>query len=293
MKHRSILIGLIAVLSWFAATDSRATLPVTNGLVLWLEPETPIGPGNGDPVSLWPDSSPSNNDAINGTSSQQGTYVLGAINGHPAVQFSDDNHQHIGNDDWIGVSRQTFTNGLTYVAVFSTLNTTTLKTYPMNAGNTLIGDNHGAVRNGFGVTGGKLEMNIYDEQAGNFSYQSSGSVADGELHVGMVTLAPSGASNLQLFLDNNLEASATRSNLMHLIGFNRISGGWGDGGSTTRDTFDGLIGEILVYDRVLSSTERNQVYNYLLAEFVVPEPSTTLLLGVGGWVLWRRRRNAC
>ena len=52
----------------------------------------------------------------------------------------------------------------------------------------------------------------------------------------------------------------------------------------------GGISAVVVYDSVLSGANRALVENHLIAEFAfIPEPSTLLLLGVGGLLLWRHR----
>jgi len=290
MKFKLTLVGTLAVATLLTTSPSQAYTPTTNNLVLWLKTDT-LSLSNGDPVSLWPDSSPAGNNATQSDTDRQGTFAVSAINGEPAVQFSDDNHQHDGDDDFLGVTRTTFPSGFTYVAVFSTLNTTTLKAYGGNAGNTIIGDHHPAVRNSFGVTGGKAEFNVYDESTASFhSLQSAASVADGKGHITIGTLATTGPQNMNLYLDGLLVGSGTRTVLPAGLGFDRISGGYRDG-TDTLDTFDGFIGEVLVYDRVLSATERQDAYEYLLATYALPEPSSALLLVAGAVMLWRRDRK--
>jgi hypothetical protein len=74
--------------------------------------------------------------------------------------------------------------------------------------------------------------------------------------------------------------------------------------------FTGDIAEIIIYDELLSSTEINQIHGYLADKFgldiagalappgvpEVPEPTSILLfalvLTLGGWCHFRRRRNA-
>ncbi|MGB0991227.1 MAG: LamG-like jellyroll fold domain-containing protein [Akkermansiaceae bacterium] len=56
--------------------------------------------------------------------------------------------------------------------------------------------------------------------------------------------------------------------------------------------FDGLIDEIAIWDRELTSTEITEAFNRGNAGLaVVPEPSSTALLGLGGLALILRRRK--
>jgi hypothetical protein len=52
---------------------------------------------------------------------------------------------------------------------------------------------------------------------------------------------------------------------------------------------DGVIGEVIVYNSVLSSTDRAAVETYLYNKYI-PEPATIALLGLGGLALIRKRR---
>jgi hypothetical protein len=57
--------------------------------------------------------------------------------------------------------------------------------------------------------------------------------------------------------------------------------------STGGETFDGLMDEVAIYDKVLTSSDFLQRVNFT----AVPEPSSTALLGLGGLALLLRRRR--
>jgi len=55
--------------------------------------------------------------------------------------------------------------------------------------------------------------------------------------------------------------------------------------------FDGDMAEILIYNTALTSVERQDVTEYLVAKWSIPEPASIVLLAFGGFVLYRRRRS--
>ena len=53
----------------------------------------------------------------------------------------------------------------------------------------------------------------------------------------------------------------------------------------------GDIAEVILYDRVLTTAERQGVEEYLYAKYFIPEPTTLSLLALGGLGLLARRRR--
>ena len=76
-------------------------------------------------------------------------------------------------------------------------------------------------------------------------------------------------ATVSLYQDGNLIASGAGS------GSFDIAKPLGIGSAPSYETFAGLIDDVYIYDRALSSTEVQTLYS------VVPEPSTALLLGLG------------
>lgn len=286
MKFKLTLVGTLAVATILTTTLAQAYTPTTNNLVLWLKPDT-LSLSNGDPVSLWSDSSASANNASQATAANQPSFVANFKNGNGAVRFGDAD-TGAATADWMGLAtRQTLPGGLTYIAVFSTTSTSSSRSYEGNAANTIFGDQTGAAVSSFGVTGGKVELMSWSNAWS--STQGTTSVADGLVHVAIATFATSEILNANIYVDGLLQTTASRGYRGDQIGINRLSGGYAYGGPGGLDTFDGDISQALIYDRVLSATERQDAYEYFVSTYALPEPSSALLLLAGAVLLWRKR----
>ncbi len=60
---------------------------------------------------------------------------------------------------------------------------------------------------------------------------------------------------------------------------------------STQTRFKGQIAEILVYESNLSSNDRQAVTTYLVDKYIVPEPASLVLIGLGSLVLVKRRQR--
>jgi len=281
LKRRSLILTSFAILACGGLAHGQ-TLTVTNGLALWLKADS-LALSDGQSVSTWTDSSTNGNNATQGTVSAQPMFHTGLFNGKPGVRFD-------GTSDFLALSRIGLPSGLTYFAVFRTTSTDSTRGYAGNAALTILGDNHPLfVYNGFGVTGGKGEFNAFDQPSGSGweHYNSATTVNDGVARDMIATFASSD-NTPRLYVNGLLEASGTTDYGEPFVGINRVGGGYLDG-SGTGDLYDGDLAEILIYDTVLSGSDRQSAHEYLVAKYALPEPSAIALLAVTGVLLWRRR----
>ncbi len=85
--QRGRLAIVLAAAALLAASAGAQSLPVTNGLTLWLKADAISGLGNGQAVTNWLDSSPNGYNAVN-TAGMQPLFETGVQHGLPVVRFN-------------------------------------------------------------------------------------------------------------------------------------------------------------------------------------------------------------
>ena len=181
----------------------------------------------GSKVVAWADSSAAGVDFSQGTTALQPEYVNNAINGLPAIRFSDDVR-----------NRMAASKSATAQTVFIVAKTTLFG-----------GDNDGIWgRSGgdYGIRGASLGTWSYPGNAGDFT-QSGAMYINGT--------AGSTYNPAEPYILTSARG-ATYSGYTHAIGDY-----WNSG--TYVRSFRGYIGEVLVYNRALSTVEREAVEAYL------------------------------
>jgi hypothetical protein len=219
--------------------STGAAMPL-NGLRLWLKADAVAQ----SPVSRWADQSGLQNQVLQGTVTNRPLVVQNALNGRPVVRFD-------GSNDFL--EAQNVMTGATAGEAF----------YVLKAAE----DGAGAVRGfmQFGTTGYTHypfnNNSIYDDFGSNAQYQ----VGDprqrlDEFHL-YGTTAKSGEWKARLndFLQfRSLTNTVAFTNPVRIA---RQASGY---------HFKGDIAEILIYDRVLSFTERESVSRYLNIKYLIP-----------------------
>ncbi len=276
----------VSAASALAFSAPTSAVPVTNGLQLWLDAAdlTTITAQNGQLVSEWRDKSGLNNHASQATAGKQPSLTSNGINGLPTLRFNDDQLTipgglSIGNGD----PRTIFL----------------VVDYSVNDGNSEV----------FGTTTGTMidlgsffqteRVRLRDNVNGgpgddgfNGIYSGDGSAPFGS-HIITVEAILGGGTNV--LLDGSLILSDPGS-FSHFD----LATALGIGGANFNGReYNGDLSEVLVFDRLLSDAERNDVGFYLASkyglqtEFVgaVPEPASAWLLAAGVTVLVTRRRR--
>jgi probable HAF family extracellular repeat protein len=259
----------IYVLSAQATDDSGGTsvssnititvgLPQTNHLKLWLKADAIITLTNNAPVASWPDSSGLNNNATQSTAANRPVWLTNVLNGKPSIHFDG------VNDSF---SLPNLMNGATQAEAYVVL----------KAQNDVPGSNRGLWR--FGSYGAPANLRypgtdgvIVDEFGSSAAYTvGDPAPALNTFHIFNV----SSKSGEWIARFNGVMQYYTTNNT---VGFNTTPT-LGVGGIY----FDGDIAEVLVFDAVLTSSDRNSIGEYLNRKYglasAVPDGPTNLIAG--------------
>lgn len=227
------------------------TVPITEDRVLHFDATTVTGSSNNDPIALWKDISDTGNDASQSTSSKMPIYKESAFNNKPALEFNPANMTSLTatSPSNMGDQYTAFAAVYPYTQTgtgdfntygFSIMATTTryalwlllrqgeIKHYA-HSGSTAI----------YGLTSGANVPN------------NSGSIISVDSTLGITNGA-------DIYLNSSLEITHTPSS-------NPWEGTFciGDLRDGRNIGFNGLIGEIIVYNNVLSEQQRSLVEQYL------------------------------
>lgn len=201
-----------------------------SGLVLWLKADAITGLSDGDPVTTWDDSHTSNNDATQSTGSAKPTYKVNILNGKPVLQFD-------GVDDTMTVSA-TPTVGTVFVVAVRTSN-------PSNYIGLLTGASDPGGANYYFTTG--VDSTSWD--TGNpwiTTFYRDGTA-------GVTTVDAS----WHLYGGTDATPNAPMAGIA--IGRDRSNG----------RNWPGRIAEIILYDSVLSTGNRQSVETYISGKYAI------------------------
>ena len=218
-----------------------------SGLSLWLKADS-LALNDGDLVSTWTDSS-GNGDNATATSTARPTYKTGIVNGKPVLRYTSTNNLDLGS--YISTARSIF---VVYKPILDFS-----KTYMLILG-------HPGVYDFFGTA----------NTAGNPIFNStyvSANVSGGSAWVNGTSTNP-----LSVLWQPNFSVLSLQT-----TGNTNIGALANDRNSASND-FIGDYAEVIVYNRVLTSTERQNVEAYLLAKYgiaggtFIPQTSNLLVL---------------
>lgn len=212
------------------------------GLLLWLKADA-ITAVDGDPIATWPDSSGFAKDATQATAAKRPLYKATGVNGKPAVWFD-------GTDDWLGSAQECNTKPTTVLAVVSVDD---LARY-----NTILGASTNALQHRVDQTDGKQTVNV------------QGVVGIATSTTGLAALTPTvvtftyGAAGAWAFYKNGTADGSGTNDQAFASGSTVIGANNG-----LAEFLKGHCAEVLKYDSVLSTADRQAVEDHLRTKWIV------------------------
>ncbi len=237
---------------------STADLSVTSGSNLWLRADAGVTTNESGLVTAWADQSGQGHDATQSNSSQEAQIIASAINGHAALAFN-------GFSDFYSLAGQVLTSQ--QFTIFAVANDTGGSSSSPSQREILSNwtSGNGTQSVFFGTatgTPGTRSARLSDDFGGS-SGQGVGVLANPATP--FVFTGINSASDTVIYQNGNVIADkgsplATRSLTTNYV--------IGQQGSLNSEFWAGDIAEILVYNRALSTTERQSVQNYLMNKYV-------------------------
>ena len=250
------LLSTLAFALLFLVASAQSPGDVSSNLVLWLNADQGTAETNdGDLVSTWNDLSGQANHATQATLASRPRLRKFAFNGHHALEFTGQSYLNV---DLTDISNSPYT-------IFAVV-----KMQPLSAsGKYFLGVQQASpvgLHLGY-PTSGILRFN----QAGN-STQVSSPAYNALTETPRLIIAESNASSGKTIGEIIEGALTTSTNSNTTFSTFVAQGVIGRGYSTTG--FPGFISEIIIYNRELSSLEKNQVASYLSMKY-----GTTIPIG--------------
>jgi autotransporter-associated beta strand protein len=215
------------------------------GAALWLDANNPATMHVvGGLVTQWDDAAGGAGNVAQGDPNRQPTYVQDAIGGLPAVHFSA-----AGTADLLYnvIDYPSSPNGVTIFSVSRLTGGSNLRLITATNNNWLLGYWGGGIDRAWFNDGWVSLPNTPADRAPHM-YEA-------------VIRGPGGNSDLYVYDARNPGVVQLASNQASVNGPNGLAlGGWGTGAG---EPSDGDVGEILIYNRVLTAEERAQVESYL------------------------------
>lgn len=236
--YRYILCLLLCLPMCFSAAVLpfiKSSGPNRNGLVLWLAADKQTGLNDGDPVGTWTDFSGQGNHATQATAAKKPLYKTNILNGRPVMRFD-------GVDDELAPATITAARFTIFCVVKAT-------------SQNYISPFHSLTSGGF-----IMEVGYWRLSRGNTIVLGNTTLAGAGFNVMTGISADSGYTLFQ----NGVDVSQAYSE----AGFTNPDT---IGGSAYATAFlNGDIAEVLVYNRALSTAERQFEENRLLTKYALP-----------------------
>ena len=237
------------------ATVGLAQAPggVSSGLVVWLKPDaTGIAPvADGTAIASWNDASGLGNDAQQTTASARPQYYSNVFNGHPAIRTSS---TRFFNIDFSGI------NNSNYTIITVSLRSTSI--------GSVVGFNGATSSTGLalGYAGSTVARHSQYANWVNMSIPANSPSTELPAILACQFNQSVGKKLWRINDGTNTSRSGTNTTSYVLSGSGRIGRGMAN------DGFGGSIAEVIVYNRVLTTLELQQLNTYLSVKYGLSVP---------------------
>lgn len=231
---------------WQNAYDAKRDVPVflpsqITGLVAWFDASQISGIASGTSLSAWTDLSGQGNHVTNSLVTEQPIFLTNVQNGNSGISFIS------GNPLWLALpSTTTFTQPISICATAG---------YGTGASPTIIDSNNAGVACAIFKNAGTS----YEVNAGSANDVTVSTTTFFHVHVALIN-----GSTTTYRVDGNTNKNTGNAGTNNLGGLTI-----GQGRSHAGVNFGGFIGEIMIYNRNLVSTEVTSIENYLGARWGV------------------------
>jgi len=229
-----------ADISWFNTFDPNSI----SGLVLWLSADSIPGLLNGEPVSVWNDKSSSLNNAYN-IGSLRPTYQTNVVNGLPVVRFG-------GSPQYLIMTS----------AVSSVLPFSIFHVYKKRVSGGLMFTLTNSSDNNSYTMFDYSDGNLYNFTRGNAFGNAAGKGNVTSFWIGS-QISNTGTNNVTGYKNGvDVSFSYAGGGSGTLVNYDWL-------GHRTTEYADGDLAEILFYNSALSTTDRQNVENYLNKKYAI------------------------
>jgi hypothetical protein len=295
--HRKQLIFVMAALVallWSQTSQVWASaLPVTSGLLFHVDASDTNSfggslPAENTPVATWYDTSGNHYNATQPTAGLQPIFKTNQYNGRPALVFD-------GSNDYLSLGTQ-LGKPNTYTVFVLAMTPNTARTESIFSSS----DSGGSTRYSWvevanlGSLPGQIEYGFgNDTLPGTAAYNyghTTVPVLSNNIFRDIAETYMNGDAAVKIYADGVQQPTTNESGTGTSIGGTAAETAIGRYGGFNGSYWLGDISEIVVYNRVLSDSERLAVDAYLAGAAPVPEPASLSMFALGGLLLWRRKQ---
>jgi hypothetical protein len=244
--------------------ESGALLnPVTSGLQLWLKADA-LTHASGTPIPSWVDSSGNGRVASQPDGSKQPTYRTEGVNGHPYVRFN-------GSDEFMEVPFEAFFNSEEFTVFTVAKHSATGGDLPILSSDAV---GYGLIYDVSSGSNGKARATWKESSSTKFIDTVAASIRNTDAFILTYTMedksepADAQSDTVKLFINGDEKATQTSG-----VDYIPNTSANLKIGEKSGDFFQGDIYEILIYNRALTTSERENVEGYLSYKYGINLPA--------------------